>query len=69
MSFRYRKNFNILEELKKKNINTNTIRKNKLLSERTLTKIRNGEMISLDNIDKICQLLDCQPSDIIEYKK
>lgn len=58
----------ILQSLKEKGYNTNYIRKNKLLAEATLQKIRNCDTsLTLKNINIICQLLDCQISDIIEY--
>ena len=46
---------------------TNRIRKEKLLSEGVLTSLRGGKYISMDNLSKICALLDCQPADLIEY--
>lgn len=59
---------NILQSLKDKGYNTNYIRKNKLLAEATLQKIRNCDTsLTLKNINIICQLLNCQISDIIEY--
>ena len=58
----------ILQSLKDKGYNTNYIRKNKLLAEATLQKIRNCDTsLTLKNINIICQLLNCQISDIIEY--
>ncbi len=57
----------IISALKKAGYNTNTIRKEKLLSEGTLQSLRNGKYISMSAISKICKLLNCQPGDIIEY--
>lgn len=58
---------NVLEELKNKGYNTNTIRKQKLINEASLTAIRHNNPIHWSTIDKICSLLDCQPGDILEY--
>lgn len=58
----------IISALKKAGFNTNTIRKEKLLSEGTLQSLRKGKYISMDAISKICKLLNCQPGDIIEYE-
>lgn len=60
---------NILGELKTKGYNTNRLRKEKLLSEGVLTSLRAGKYISMDNLSKICELLECQPADLIEYVK
>ncbi len=59
----------IISALKEAGYNTNTIRKNKLLSEGTLQSLRNGKYISLDAVSKICKLLNCQPGDILEYSE
>ena len=66
MSIRYK--INILEHLKSAGFNTNRIRKEKLLSESTLQYLRNGKIISIDAIDRICTILNCQPSDLIYYE-
>ena len=58
---------NIIEVLKAKGYNTNRLRKEKLLSEGVLQSIRTNKYISMDNLSKICALLDCQPADLIEY--
>lgn len=65
MALKYK--FDILTELKKNGYNTNRIRTEKLLSESTLQKFRQNEIVSADNIAKLCKLLDCQPGDILEY--
>ena len=57
----------ILSELKKAGYSTYKIRKDKIMGEATLQKIRKGELISYENIEILCKLLKCQPGDIIEY--
>ena len=63
MPIAYKKN--ILEELKKHGYNTNRIRKEKLLAEGVLQSLREGRTLSLQNIAKICDLLECEPGDIL----
>ena len=58
---------NILEALKEKGYNTTRIRKEKILSESTLQAFRSGELVSWKNIERLCELLHCQPGDILEY--
>lgn len=58
---------NILEELKNAGYNTSKIRKEGLLSQSTLQKLRDGGQLSWSNIETICRLLQCQPGDILEY--
>lgn len=61
--------FDVLQALKSKGYNTNRIRKEKLLAESTVQKLRNNEMVAISNIETICRLLNCQPGDILEYKE
>lgn len=65
MPIRYK--IDVLAALKEIGYNTNRIRKEKLIGEATLQKIRSGEMVSYKNIEIICELLKCQPGDIMEY--
>ena len=67
MSLQYK--INILEALKEKGYTTYTLRKEKLLSESTIQKLRMGEGVAWDNLDTICHLLDCDISEILEYQK
>lgn len=57
----------VLAELKKKGYNTNKIRKEKLFGESTVQALRAKTSISFTNLDKLCELLNCQPGDILEY--
>lgn len=43
------------------------IRKEKELSESTITRIRNREPLTTTTIDKICRLCSCQPGDLMSY--
>lgn len=67
MALRYK--IDVLNALKEKGITTYQIRKDKLLSESTVQKLRAGVGVSWENIETLCRLLDCQPGDIIEYLK
>ena len=59
----------ILAALKEAGYNTNRLRKEKLLSEGVIQSLRENKYISLQNISKICELLDCQPAALLEYVK
>lgn len=58
---------NVLDQLKDAGYNTNTLRKEKLLSEATIQALRTNKMIGINSLDKICELLDMQPQHIIKY--
>ena len=59
----------VLSALKEKGYNTNRLRKEKLLSEGVIQSLRENKYIALQNISKICELLECQPADLLEYQK
>jgi putative transcriptional regulator len=59
----------ILAALKEKGYNTNRLRKEKLLAEGVIQSLRENKYIALQNISKICGLLECQPADLMEYVK
>ena len=59
----------ILGQLSAAGFTTYRLRKEKLLSERTIQRIRDGDPINTTTIDAICTLLNCQPDKILEYKK
>lgn len=48
---------------------TDLLKPNGVLTSPTLAKLGKNENISIDIIDKLCEFLDCQPGDIMEYKK
>lgn len=59
----------VLQELKKHGYTTYRLRKERILGEATVQKLRKSELVSWDNINTICGLLDCQPGDLMEFKK
>ena len=59
----------ILAELKKIGYTTTKIRDEKLLGQSYLQQLRRGELVSWKAIETICELLNCQPGDLLEYQK
>ena len=57
----------ILEKLKENGYTTYRLRKDKIIGESQIQKIRNGELASKETLNTICKLLHCQPGDILEY--
>ena len=57
----------VLTALKEKGITTYMIRKEKIMSESTVQKLRSGKGLAWDNIETLCRLLECQPGDLMEY--
>ncbi len=59
----------ILQSLKDKGLSSYKLRQEKILSESTLQKLRKRQAVSWENLETLCMLLECQPSDLIEYVK
>ena len=58
----------ILQKLAAKGWTSYRLRKEKALPESVLTRIRQGQPITTETIDKICELLECQPGDILKWE-
>ena len=57
----------VLEELKKKGYSTYRLQKEKIISGKTLNDITNNKMVGINVIDRLCKILKCQPSALIEW--
>lgn len=58
---------NIIERLAAEGYSTYRIRKEKLLPESTMQKLRSVGTVTTDTVDTLCRLLQCQPGDLMEY--
>lgn len=67
MAIQYK--IDVLAELKKAGYTTTKIREEKLIGQSYLQQIRKGEIVSWKTIETICELLDCQVGDLVEYVK
>lgn len=67
MAFRYK--LNIMDKLKEKGYSSTRLRREKLLGESYMSQIRRGDMISWAALDTVCNLLECQPGELIEHIK
>ena len=67
MGMKYK--IDVIAALKDAGYNTNRIRKEKIMGEAMLQKIRGGQMVSWATMETLCELLNCQPADLIEYVK
>ena len=53
-------------ELVKRGYTTYRIQQDNLLPGQTLSNLKNGKMVNMETLGKICVMLRCQPGDIIE---
>ena len=65
MPMDYRKLFAMM---KSEGLSTYRIRKDNILSQSTLQKLREGKSVTTDAIATLCKVLHCQPGDLMEYE-
>ncbi len=65
MAIKYK--IDILALLKSKGYTTYKLRKEKILGESTLQKMRTNTLLSWAELNTVCSLLEYQPGDILEY--
>lgn len=59
---------NVIKELENAGVNTTVARKTGIFGQETMRKFRNKDTsISLDNLNRLCCILEMQPRDIIKY--
>ena len=57
----------IMDALKAHGYTSYRIRTEKIIGERQVQQLRKGEIVSPACLAKLCELLECQPGDILEY--
>ena len=57
------------EKMKEAGITTYRIRKENILSQSTLQKLREGKPVTTETIEKLCLLMDCTPNDIMKIPR
>ena len=63
----YGKLFNLMKE---KGVTMYTLRRDKVIGSASMEKMRKNEgHIDTRSIERLCEYLDCQPGDIMEYVK
>ena len=66
MPIKYDKLINLMKQA---GITSYTVKKDKIIRQATYKKILEGGDIDTRTIAKLCELLNCQPGDILEYEK
>lgn len=62
---RYR--FDTLAWLRAAGYNSGRLRREKLMGQSTLQKLRHGDLLSWGELSKVCELLHVQPGDVVYY--
>lgn len=67
MPIKYR--IDILQALKNAGFTTYRIRKEGPINQTALQRLREGKLISWEQLANVCDALNCQPGDLLEYVK
>lgn len=57
----------VIDELRKAGFTSYRIRKEGTINQTALQRLRDGKMISWEQLAAICKALNCQPGDLLEY--
>lgn len=57
----------LFDLMKEKGFSSYRLRKEKLISQAVLQKLRTGGNVDTRTIEKLCAMLSCQPGDIMKY--
>lgn len=58
----------VLSSLKAKGYSTYRLRKEKIFGEAVIQKLRRSEGVGWSTLETLCNLLSCQPADIVEMR-
>lgn len=61
--------YKLFDILRRSNMTVEQLRTDIQASSSTMTKLRKNENVAIDVIDRICDRLECQPGDIMEFEK
>jgi putative transcriptional regulator len=59
----------VLKALKEAGYSTARLRKDKIMGEATIQKIRENQLASWATIDTVCKLLNCDVGDVVKHVK
>ena len=57
----------VIDTLKEAGYNSTRILRENILSQSAMQKLRKGEPVGIKTLDRLCELLDMQPGNIIKY--
>lgn len=66
MPIKYNK---LIALMKEAGITSYTVKRDKIIGQATFKKIMEGGDIDTRTIAKLCEVLNCQPGDILEYEQ
>ena len=62
-----RAKLDIMDALKRAGFTSYVLQRDHIFGSSRMTRFRRGDPPSIGELDKLCNMLNCQPGDIIEY--
>ena len=62
-----RAKLDIMDALKRAGFTSYVLQRDHIFGSSRMTRFRRGDPPSIGELDKLCNMLSCQPGDIIEY--
>lgn len=59
--------YRLWDKMNRMGIRKKDLKDRKIVSAATINKMKNNETVTTETIDKLCDFLQCQPEDILEY--
>lgn len=59
----------LIDKMKEHGFTSFTAKTTNIIGQGTYKKIMNGDDVKLSTLEKLCKYLDCDPSEVIEYRK
>lgn len=59
--------YKLMDQLNRKEMNKGDLQSMAAISSATMAKLASNKVVSLEVIDRICEAMNCQPGDIMEY--
>lgn len=59
----------LIQKMKDAGFNSNTAKNTNVIGQQTYKEIMTGGSITIKSLAKLCEYFNCQPGDIIEFRK
>lgn len=59
--------YKLWDKMNRMGIRKKDLKDNKIVSGATINKMKNNQIVTTESIDKLCEFLQCQPEEILEF--
>lgn len=59
--------YKLWDKMNRMGIRKKDLKDKKIVSGATINKMKNNEIVTTESIDKLCEFLQCQPGEILEF--